>query len=175
MIDIKDIKTLFEKIATVHPAINHSVMEKRFYGYDAEERNEDRSVLNYPNLGLSALSKKPLSGAYTLKEMGMQDKMYITVCLLDSADTANYEQQEEIYQRLKVVMDDIVDWLYKTSFGPQRCNWPVIEWMDIENITYNNIGPVGQATAYGWEMHIAIRDLHDANNTTNPLNAMTNE
>lgn len=175
MIDIIEIKNLFELIAKTHPIIKHNDIDNKFYSFDAEERNSDRSELRYPNLGLSAISNKPLSGSYSMKEMGMQDKMYITVCLLDKCESGNFKMQEEIKQRLKIVMNDIVDWLYRTSFGLNRCDWPIIEYMDLSNITYNTIGPVGQNNAYGWEFRIELKGLHDVSRTDNPLNIMSNE
>ena len=168
---VTDLSALFERIATVHPAIGHDAeTHPRFYKWNFDEStSEERGVMEFPRMGLSAGTHTSLNGSYTMKEMGIQDNMIVNMVIVDKCDMGDWEAEEEIYNRLKKIVDDIIAWLYRASYGSDRCEWKAIEYIDLSSTTYNRIGPVTQSNAFGWSVQFKCRFLENANDLTNPL------
>ena len=165
------LSALFERIAEVHPAILHdAATNPKFYKWSFDEsNNEERSELGFPRMGLSAGTHTSLNGSYTMRDMGMQDNMMVNMVIIDKCELGDWEAEEEIYNRLKQVVDDIINWIYFASYGSDKCNWPAIEYIDLSATSYNRIGPVSQSNAFGWSVVFKCRFLENANDLSNPL------
>ena len=173
MIVPTEIRDLFENIATTHPGIGHVAgTTNRFYGYNNDEAiGGENNDLEYPRMGLSLKTHSGLFGTYINQQSAMQDNLSIEISLLRKTDQGDFATEYEVYDAMKVIMDDIVTWLQLTAQTDANCDWPAVHRLDLSSIQYNRIGPV-HTNAYGWRFLIRVQDSI-INRTANPLNTMT--
>lgn len=174
MISPNAIKALFEKIAKTHTGIGHNPPDViRFYGFNNDEAiGGEQEDTEYPRMGLSLRTHTGMSGNYNTQHGAVGDRLLIEVVLLNKIDKGDFDDEYDVYDDMKRVMDEIISWLEKTIHTDEKCDFPAVHQLDLSSVTYQRVGPV-HSNAFGWRFQIPISDSFVYNAGTNPLNAMT--
>ena len=171
---VHDIPVLFEKIATTDTRIGHDPIANvfRFYGYNMDEAvAEDADNLSYPRMGLALKTHAGLTGRFENLGGALRNNLYTEVVILDEAATNDYPAQEAAYTLTYGIMMDIATWILNQA-STDPCQWPVIGLVDVSNITYSRVGPVGTGQGFGFKLMIQYKDMVKYT-SSNPLNGMT--
>ena len=173
---ISDILAFFQLVAT-HPGIGHAPAADppvdRFYGFNFEEfETKSKSTPNFfPCLGLSDSPHSGLQGSYTATDTSITSITGINVLVLDSVKMGDYDAEYELYDRLKPVCDDLINYIqWRVAQGPLS-TYRFLDVIDLSSMNLVRVGPKGTAKAYGWKISIAFRQ-RGINQNTNPLNTI---
>lgn len=170
---------LARNIATTHTAIGHVEGDKknnRLFFFNAEQINSDtKSALNLNKLilGLTLTAKDNVSWNYKDTGTAVQKTKYVTLAVLGKVKPGDWAGENEVCQNAEAVIDDITEWLYKTAAGPDKCAWPVLDYLVMDSFQCGRVNNVSIAELAGAYMRITLRDWV-RNSNTNPLNNMTN-
>ncbi|MCW3127208.1 MAG: hypothetical protein JWO03_2866 [Bacteroidetes bacterium] len=171
----EDIYALFLAIAKTHPVIGHNPAGGvyRFYGYNMDEANAgDRNKFSYPRMGLAMKTHAGLSGRIDNTGGALRNNLYAEIVLLKDAKSNEYADEMAAYALLFPVMMDIISWILNEALTVAECGpWPVIGLVDIGNITYTRVGPLGTGLGYGWKISILFKQMLQYT-SDNPLNGL---
>jgi len=173
---ISDIRQVMELIAKTHPGIGHDPdgMPKkvRFYGYNMDESNTgDRDNMSFPRMGMATKVQTGLTGRYETMTASVRDFTYIEIILIDSVPTNDYNGEEGCYDRMKVVMDDIITWISYAVMSSIKFKYPALSYINVSQISYARVASMTGDKACGFKMtipFIAEMEWTDAN----PLNSL---
>lgn len=174
-----DIKALMVNVASTHPLIGHDVTDKkkiRFYGFNPDEFDTgSKSKLNFDTLimGLSIPRQTPVAWAYYDTGTSTSKKKYFEVAVIGKFKEGDYEAEDVVCENAEEVLEHFQTWLDHVSAGEERCDFPVVEYIDRANINCRRVNNIGIANVSGAVMRVPLFDwvVYDA--ATNPLNDMT--
>ena len=173
MARIADIRAIMELIAKTHPGIGHNPPEVvRFYGYNMDESNTgDRDNMTFPRMGLATKVQSGLTGRYETMTASVRDYTFVEIVLIDQAATNDYDGEEGCYDRMKVVMDDMIAWISYAVMSRLKFKYAALSYINVSQISYSRVSSLTGDKACGWKLTIPFISEFvwtDAN----PLNAL---
>ena len=172
-----DIESLFEKIATTLPAIAHDANDPkkiRFYGFNASRlSDEERSKLNFDTLvlGLSLPGQPPFYWNYKDSGTATQKLKYFEVSIIGKFKDGDLYAEDVVCGNAEEQIDFLQSWLREKSFGASSCYWPLLKFIDVDNMAGRRLSNIGIGGYAGAALRITLMDyvLYD---NSNPLNDM---
>ena len=119
-------------------------------------------------MGLSAKTKANLSGRYSFKS-DTEKRFTFSVLLLARVDQGNYADEKSVYDSLETVMDDIVTWIHEVAHTKPECFGGIVSELDLDNMSFNRVGPYGSDNAHGWELQLLTKTNLEYDYQANPL------
>lgn len=171
---VSDIYNFFEMVAKNHPKIAHDeTTNPAFYGWNFDELiSEEKSNIGYPCLGLSMPTHSGLKGSFNETGTSIYESLYVHLTLLDkviipsTANQSNNEYQEEydIYDRLYLIIQDIIAAIYRTVQSEPGCDWRIIKLIDLSNVAFERVGPLANNDVFGWRVTLHFKNILNIQN-----------
>jgi hypothetical protein len=73
----------------------------------------------------------------------------------DESDTI-FSLQEEAMDACKHELMNLRSWLQQVNHTDQKCDYPIVGYIEMENITHKRMGPVAEEY-YGWKIRLNLR------------------
>lgn len=152
-ISIVEIRNLFRWWFSYCPAIVSDPVniDKHFWGFNYEEfESSERGKLSEVCAGLDSNSGTPVSGSSIEAGTMRFENLYIDVYCVKSVAASDYEAQLEAQQYCKNILDLQEQWIYQMKISDRMCDYPAIEFIEMDNVTQSAVENFGEREAYGW-------------------------
>ena len=182
-----DLIALFENIATTHPEISHDAAsvdnegkknKLRFWKFNGKElptgeKSDLDTAEGHLILGLSLPGKGEVTWNYSNTGTISRKDKFFDVAVVGKFAPSDFASEELVCAKAEKVIDEIYTWLEMTSFGNNKCAFPIIEKIDLSGNNCRRVSNVGVSGYSGATMRLHVRDMVKYNKSTNPLDAMT--
>ncbi len=171
MISVKGVRDFFEWWAKQYTPIGHDPDNgvKRFYEFKFEESvNGSRSDLDFPRMGLSIGKEPEITGSFKADGTSQTDNMYIRIAVFDKPVTYidAYIAHTNALEFCKRCIFDLESWMFATSQGMNRCDFEIIEMIDLTNVAYQVVTELDVTDTAGFMMTVKLRKRLSGSNLT---------
>lgn len=148
-----------------------AAIDKHFTGYnygefDAIVRKETSEVY----IALRKNKTAPLSGIIRENGTSQQELLYIDIFCVQTVGSEDWRGQEQAQQDCKQAIGDFEQWIYQTVRGANRCDYPIVKYIDLANMPQGAVENFGTCGAFGWYLRLNFNEWlpSDVSFTTPP-------
>lgn len=147
-------------------------IDKHFAGYnynefDALAKEETSEVF----ISLRKNQTAPLSGSIRQTGTAQQENLSIDVYCVKTVGKEDWEGQITAQEECKQTLLDFEIWLNQTTYGANSCDFPLLKYINLDNVPHGAVETFGQPEAYGWYMRLIFQEYLPSSISFNPLTA----
>lgn len=169
MISITDIKDFFKDWFSQHADVcpNPADIDKHFINFNFEEvLAKEIGTLEGVIVALTSPGEEPLNGNVKLEGIGAREYLYVDLLVFEKTPEGDYETQTQIVDKCKRICGDLVQWMYSVYFSSSRCDYPIVELLDVESIGQSEVNLSGVNFNRGWMLRLTFKSWIDSSNIT---------